>query len=125
MHVLYAIILLNKFMDDLKSEDTSKLASLLFPDIANGSKNNRSHFEQEKNALIAKRDLQKSINSAGEQVTPEVTRVGPSPTGPMHIGTLYMALVSKKIASQSGGTFYLRNFYVILSQIVNIIFRNF
>ena len=108
MRVLYDIMLLNKFMDDLKSEDTSKLAAILFPEIANGSKNNRSYFEQERNGLLVKRNLQKSINSAGEQVTPEVTRVGPSPTGPMHIGTLYMALVSKKIASQSGGTFYLR-----------------
>ncbi|MCH5324464.1 MAG: glutamate--tRNA ligase [Eubacterium sp.] len=38
----------------------------------------------------------------------EVTRFAPSPTGYMHIGGLYAALISSKIAKQSGGVFYLR-----------------
>lgn len=38
----------------------------------------------------------------------EVTRFSPSPTGYMHIGGLYAALISSKIARQSGGVFYLR-----------------
>lgn len=37
-----------------------------------------------------------------------VTRFGPSPTGFMHIGGLYTSLVSRRVAHQSGGSFYLR-----------------
>lgn len=38
----------------------------------------------------------------------KVTRVAPSPTGFMHVGSLYAALVSERAAHQSGGIFYLR-----------------
>ncbi len=37
-----------------------------------------------------------------------VTRVAPSPTGLMHIGTLYQMLIAKKLAQQSNGVFMLR-----------------
>jgi len=37
-----------------------------------------------------------------------VTRFGPSPTGMFHTGNLYPTIVSKKLAQQSGGVFYLR-----------------
>jgi glutamyl-tRNA synthetase len=37
-----------------------------------------------------------------------VTRIAPSPTGFMHIGSLYTALVSERLAHQSEGIFYLR-----------------
>ncbi len=37
-----------------------------------------------------------------------VTRVGPSPTGMMHIGGLYVALLNYKLARQTGGLFFLR-----------------
>ncbi len=37
-----------------------------------------------------------------------VTRFAPSPTGYMHIGNLYGALIDYKLASQSGGVFMLR-----------------
>ncbi|NUQ57613.1 MAG: glutamate--tRNA ligase [Candidatus Paceibacter sp.] len=37
-----------------------------------------------------------------------VTRIAPSPTGFMHIGSLYTALVSERLAHQTGGVFYLR-----------------
>ncbi len=37
-----------------------------------------------------------------------VTRVGPSPTGFMHIGTLYVGLICERFAQQSQGVFYLR-----------------
>jgi len=37
-----------------------------------------------------------------------VTRLGPSPTGFMHIGSLYTALVSERLAKQSHGIFFLR-----------------
>ena len=42
--------------------------------------------------------------SSGEKVT----RIAPSPTGFVHIGTIYMALVSERIAHQSNGIFYVR-----------------
>ncbi|MCK9352126.1 MAG: glutamate--tRNA ligase [Candidatus Paceibacterota bacterium] len=37
-----------------------------------------------------------------------VTRVGPSPTGLMHIGGVYSALISERLAHQTKGVFYLR-----------------
>lgn len=38
----------------------------------------------------------------------KVTRVAPSPTGFMHVGTVYQALIDERIAHQSGGLFYVR-----------------
>ncbi len=38
----------------------------------------------------------------------EVTRFAPSPTGFLHTGSLFTALICKKVASQTGGIFYLR-----------------
>ena len=38
----------------------------------------------------------------------EVTRVAPSPTGFMHVGTLYGALIDERTAHLSGGIFMLR-----------------
>ena len=37
-----------------------------------------------------------------------VTRIGPSPTGFVHLGNLYNAVIAERIAHQSGGVFYLR-----------------
>ncbi len=37
-----------------------------------------------------------------------VTRIAPSPTGFMHIGGIYAALISERLAHQNAGTFYLR-----------------
>lgn len=37
-----------------------------------------------------------------------VTRFGPSPTGFMHLGGMYAALISNRLARQTGGVFYLR-----------------
>jgi glutamyl-tRNA synthetase len=37
-----------------------------------------------------------------------VTRIAPSPTGFMHIGSLYAALISERFAHQTNGVFYLR-----------------
>lgn len=38
----------------------------------------------------------------------KVTRFAPSPTGSLHIGGLFAALASERLAHQSGGVFYLR-----------------
>ncbi len=37
-----------------------------------------------------------------------VTRIGPSPTGFVHLGNLYNAIIGERLARQSGGVFYLR-----------------
>ncbi|MEK7531785.1 MAG: glutamate--tRNA ligase family protein, partial [Patescibacteria group bacterium] len=39
---------------------------------------------------------------------PVVTRIAPSPTGQMHIGTLRTALFNYLFAKQHGGTFFAR-----------------
>ena len=40
--------------------------------------------------------------------TAEVTRLCPSPTGFLHIGALYMGVINRRIADDTGGVFYLR-----------------
>ena len=37
-----------------------------------------------------------------------VVRIGPSPTGNVHIGTIYQAVIAKKMAKQTGGVFFMR-----------------
>ena len=71
--------------------DYNKLAELLFPHI---NKNIEYYLNK-----YPKRNLKEGS---------EVTRVAPSPTGYLHIGTIYQALANKTIAEQSGGVFYLR-----------------
>lgn len=79
-----------KEMNDTPS-DRIKLAELIFS-------NNQLTIE-EIYAHFPERDL---LNSA------LVTRIAPSPTGFMHIGTLYVALISEMLAHQTGGVFFLR-----------------
>ena len=71
--------------------DNNKLAELLFPHI------DKKPEDYEK--LFPKRELPEGAM---------VTRLGPSPTGFIHLGNLYGAFVDERLAHQSGGTFYLR-----------------
>lgn len=71
--------------------DYSKLAELIFPNIKGTVEELEERFP--------KRELPEGA---------KVTRFAPSPTGYMHIGGLYAAMISRKIAKQSGGVFYLR-----------------
>ena len=71
--------------------DYGKLAELLFPNI--------TQTPEEIEAQYPPRDL-----PAGARVT----RLGPSPTGFIHLGNLYGAFVDERLAHQSGGVFYLR-----------------
>lgn len=66
------------------------LADLIFPDAKDWK-----IYEQ----MYPERDLEKNA---------EVTRFAPSPTGFIHIGGLYTALVSEKIARETDGKFLLR-----------------
>jgi len=71
--------------------DYNRLADILFPHIHT--------TPEEIEARYPKRDLPEGA---------KVTRMAPSPTGFMHLGNLYGALVDERLAHQSGGVFYLR-----------------
>lgn len=71
--------------------DYKKLADLLFPD------NKLTVEEIEKR--YPKRKLEKGAY---------VTRFAPSPTGYMHLGGFFQALIDYNLAKRSGGVFYLR-----------------
>ncbi|NLL63666.1 MAG: glutamate--tRNA ligase [Ruminococcaceae bacterium] len=71
--------------------DYEKLAELLFSDIKT--------IPEEYENKYAPRSLPKGAR---------VTRFAPSPTGYLHIGGLFSALISKLTADVSGGSFYLR-----------------
>ena len=67
------------------------LAELLFPDV-----NKEPAYYEEK------------YPSRGLPPEARVTRLGPSPTGFIHLGNLYMAFANERLAHQSGGIFFLR-----------------
>ena len=77
--------------EELKTMDYNKLADILFPEIT------KTPADYE--AMYPPRDLPEGA---------KVTRLGPSPTGFMHLGNLYGAFVDERLAHQSGGVFYLR-----------------
>ena len=77
--------------DRCANMDHTKLAELLFPHITKNPEDYEAQFP--------KRDLKEGAM---------VTRLGPSPTGFIHLGNLYGAFVDERLAHQSGGTFYLR-----------------
>ena len=53
-------------------------------------------------------DLEKLYPPRNLKDGAEVTRFAPSPTGFLHTGSLFTAMVAKKLAKDSGGIFYLR-----------------
>ncbi len=71
--------------------DYPKLAELLFPDITT--------TPEELETRYPKRDLPEGAM---------VTRMGPSPTGFIHLGNLYGALTDERLAHRSGGVAFLR-----------------
>lgn len=71
--------------------DNQKLAELLFPHI--------TKTPEDYEAMYPPRDLPTGA---------KVTRLGPSPTGFIHLGNLYGAFVDERLAHQSDGIFYLR-----------------
>ena len=71
--------------------DCNRLSELLFPHIE------KTPEDYEK--MFPERNLAEGAM---------VTRLGPSPTGFIHLGNLYGAFVDERLAHQSGGTFYLR-----------------
>lgn len=71
--------------------DFKYLADLLFPDV--------TKTPEEIEATFPRRILPEGA---------KVTRLAPSPTGFIHFGTLFPALVNERLAHQSEGVFYLR-----------------
>lgn len=71
--------------------DYNKLADFLFPDIDKEPE----YYEE----LYPERNLPEGAR---------VTRLGPSPTGFIHLGNLYGAFADERLAHQSDGVFYLR-----------------
>lgn len=70
---------------------------------------------QDITALVFQNDKLLSIEELSERyparVLPEganVTRIAPSPTGFIHVGGIYTAMISQKLAAQSDGCFFLR-----------------
>lgn len=71
--------------------DYNRIAELLYPDIVETPED------------ILNRTPARKLKEGAK-----VTRLAPSPTGFMHFGTLFPALVNERLAHQSGGVFYLR-----------------
>ncbi len=61
------------------------------------------------NVKITAEDVVAKYPKRNLPTSAEVTRIGPSPTGLMHLGTLYQALIGRTIARSTGGVFYVRN----------------
>ena len=75
----------------MTKEERIELANLIFPNI----EHNREYYEE----LYPERDLEENAM---------VTRFGPSPTGFVHMGSLFMAYICSIYAKQSNGKFFLR-----------------
>lgn len=71
--------------------DNERMAELLLPDITKTP----DYYE----ALYKPRNLPEGAR---------VTRIAPSPTGYLHLGTLFAALVNRITATSTGGVFYTR-----------------
>ncbi len=67
------------------------LADLLFPQVT---------FTSE--------DMERRYPERGDTSEKVITRIGPSPTGFIHLGNLYNTVIAERLAHQSGGSFYLR-----------------
>ncbi|MDE5754081.1 MAG: glutamate--tRNA ligase, partial [Oscillospiraceae bacterium] len=71
--------------------DYQALAELLFPDVTGTPEELETRYPER--------------NLPDDAI---VTRIGPSPTGFVHLGNLYNAMIGERLTHQSGGTFYLR-----------------
>ena len=71
--------------------NNKELSELIYPSLP--------HTPEDYEAMYPQRNLPEGAM---------VTRLGPSPTGFIHLGNLYGAFVDERLAHQSGGTFFLR-----------------
>ncbi len=75
----------------LSEDELTELANLLYPDVTKTPE-----------------DFEKIYPARNLPPKAAVTRFAPSPTGFVHIGGIYASLISKLLAEQSGGVFFLR-----------------
>ena len=73
------------------------LADLLFPEWAEGGE-----------SLFSAEDYEFKYPPRPLPDGAAVTRLGPSPTGFIHLGNLFMAVVNRRLAKQTDGVFFLR-----------------
>ena len=85
------IIMVHRLIYRRNTMDYNALAELLFPDV--------TETREDMEARFPDRNLPQGA---------AVTRIGPSPTGFIHLGNLYNAIIAERLAHQSGGTFFLR-----------------
>ena len=71
--------------------DYKLLSGLLFPDV-----------------VLTPEDVEKNYPRRNLPEGAKVTRFAPSPTGFIHLGGIYGAMIDERLAHQSGGVFYLR-----------------
>ncbi len=71
-------------------DERKKLADLIFPDITKTIEDYKREYPE-------------------RSVTGKVTRFAPSPTGYMHLGGFYQAIIDYVISKNTNGVFYLRN----------------
>ncbi len=77
--------------NNIDNAANKQLADLLFPHI--------DKTPEDYENLYPRRNLPEGA---------KVTRIGPSPTGFVHLGNLYNAIIGERLAHQSGGVFFLR-----------------
>ena len=68
-----------------------ELANIIFPDVTDSLE-----------------DLEKKYPCRDLPAGAEVTRFAPSPTGFLHLGSLFTSMICRKVATQSKGVFYVR-----------------
>ena len=71
--------------------NNKELADLIFPDVTETID-----------------DLERRYPPRNLPEGAEVTRFAPSPTGFLHTGSLFMSMICRKVADQTGGIFYIR-----------------
>lgn len=69
----------------------TELANIIFPDVTDTLE-----------------DLEKKYPCRDLPAGAEVTRFAPSPTGFLHLGSLFTSMICRKVATQSKGVFYVR-----------------
>lgn len=79
----------------MTQEENKIIADLIFPQIASGAKPNRAEVEK----MYPTRNL---------PIGAEVMRLAPSPTGELHSGSLYLAIINDIVSHKNGGKLILR-----------------
>ena len=94
-----SLISYNRAAETRNNSDSKEFYTMTNQELANLIYPSLPHTPEDYEAMYPERDLPEGAM---------VTRLGPSPTGFIHLGNLYGAFVDERLAHQSGGTFFLR-----------------